>query len=107
MIADFERIDLARSAVAEWLALDNDQEVNCAKTSEALANSFFQVAKAAGFAMGIVVTEAGYSARWSHPRVRGFEMPHSLAAKDMDDARVLACEALLRNRATLHLLNRL
>ena len=107
MRIELPSIEDARQAVAKWLP----PETACSnlfgqKTSDLLAQRFMMSARAAGFGMGLLVTEGGYIARWTHTRLKGVELPDSGIAPTTEDARVLACAALLEHPKAARLLSR-
>lgn len=90
-----------------WLrdgAIDNDpmfmlghpESVLVQKHGE-IAERFLQVIKPAGFRLEVFAALGGFDSRWTHREADfvGFKQP--LLAANEDDAKVLACAALLRN----------
>jgi hypothetical protein len=76
----------AKKSLAEWLprATDDDRPLD----------RFIEIARGAGFGMGIIVTNQGYVARWTHTHRNCSGLPVG-EAQNIEDARLLACVAIL------------
>jgi hypothetical protein len=56
--------------------------------------------------MAIVVTDDGYFARWTHPRLKSSDLPIAGIASNDEGACILACAALLHSSKCVELLER-
>jgi hypothetical protein len=92
-----ESVDEATATVAAWLlrSIDDDRLLG-QRASGRIADRFMKIAGLAGFGMGIVRIDGGRTARWTHPRINGSELPDSGLSSNDEDARIRACSALLK-----------
>jgi hypothetical protein len=104
MSSEAQVLSQAREVVAKWLPSDTREDVLGQPTSGRLSARFIEIARLAGFGMGIIVTDDGYLARWTHPRLKSSDLPVAGFASNAEDASVLACVALLRSPKCLDLL---
>jgi hypothetical protein len=103
MSIEAAQIKLARSRVLKWL---NGGSVDALPDQSAsLSERFMVVARRAHFGMGITVSNSRYKAVWTHPRISGSQLPDIESAADAEDARILACDALLNDRECARMLD--
>lgn len=99
-------IGRARELVVNWLRsrsfpaihksqLDEDGHYR-AENGE-LAKQFFAQAKLRGFIWSLIESSEGYITRWSHQRFRPGKLPDPMPQFSAEDARLLACAALLED----------
>ena len=80
-----------------WLPPDRDAQAALGqRTSDQLYLRFMAIARLAGFSMCVALTDQGWIGRWTHPRLKGCELPDSGLTENPDDARIHACGALLK-----------
>jgi hypothetical protein len=107
MPSDPLSVDRANEILANWLSREECEEgLLGQRGSDELSYRFMAIARRAKFGLAIVVTNRGCIARWTHPRLSGPALPDSGLAPTDDDARVLACAALLQVPAAVQLLDR-
>jgi hypothetical protein len=94
----------ARRRVAKWLPPREDEALCGVTTSDMLSERFLEIARKAKFGMGITVSGNLYSARWTHPECRCSELPSAGSVENAEDARLLACAALLESKAARFLI---
>jgi hypothetical protein len=96
MPSEPESVDEATAAVAAWLPHPSAEKSLPGQSIDQLSSRFIKVAARAGFGMGIVRIDERYTARWTHTRLNGSELPDSGFSSNDDDARIRACSALLK-----------
>jgi hypothetical protein len=89
-------VDEAKAAIAAWLYHASAEKGLPGRSADQLSNRLIEIAARAGFWMGMIRIGEKYQARWTHPQLRGLDLPDTGLSANEEEARIRACFALLK-----------